>query len=250
MSVPAKAFQQWLHAVAPGSSMAAVAALSGIKRSTLAQQLVRGKVAVTTVVGISRALNLDVLTQLSAFEKFADLASGARPPTERELMSQVSDMDLLRQIVARNEHHAGTPGSGPAATGNVPELASIPHETSVRCWIEALDTVNLRQRMAATLRMAPQNLSAQLKANRLAPAAAVEAARIAGVGLANGLVATGLLTPSEARWTPNAREKALLTLPDTDLVATAAVRLEALGRSLRRTEQDNEQTKALWENLG
>ncbi|HEV7167058.1 MAG TPA: hypothetical protein VGN49_03720 [Micrococcaceae bacterium] len=247
MSVPAKAFQQWLHAVAPGSSMATVAALAGIKRSTLAQQLVRGKVAISTVVALSRAQNLDVVTALSGFERFTDLAQGVKPPTQPELVSQLSDMDLLRQILARNAEGAPTraPAKAPAQ-----EIDPLPHKTSVRCWIEAVDSGNLRQRLAGNLRMAPQNLSAQLSANRLPPAAAVEAARIAGVGLTNGLVATGLLTPQEARWPPNAREDALRGLPDTELVTTAAARLEMLGKTLRRIDQDNEQTKAIWENLG
>ena len=243
MSVPAKAFQQWLHAAAPGSSMASVAALAGIKRSTLAQQLVRGKVAVSTVVALSRALNLDPVTALSAFERFTDLVEGAKPPSQGELVSQLSDLDLLRQILGRN-------AAGSAAPVPVQELDALPHRTSVRCWIEAIDPGNLRQQIAGSLRIAPQNLSAQLTANRLPPAVAVETARIAGVGLTNGLVAIGLLSPQEARWPPDARQEALRRLSDTELVATAAVRLEALGKTLRRVDQDNEQTKALWENLG
>lgn len=244
MSVPAKAFQQWLNVVAPGTSMAAVSALAGIKRSTLAQQLVRGKVSISTIVNISRALNVDVVGSLAGFDTYRDLATGSKPPTEAELISQISDVELLQQIILRNgaaEFRAPAPQQ---------PLGPLPHSTSVRNWVGAIDTMDLRQRISQELRMAPQNFSAQLSANRLRPDLAIAAARIAGVGLANGLVVTGLLTPQEAGWPRGAREQVLAELPDADLVALAAVRLEALSKTLRRIEADNEQTMALWENLG
>ncbi|WCI09786.1 hypothetical protein PJ267_10105 [Arthrobacter sp. OVS8] len=43
MPLPAKAFQLWLHGVAPTASTADICRISGIKRTTLAQQLVRGR---------------------------------------------------------------------------------------------------------------------------------------------------------------------------------------------------------------
>ncbi|MDQ6752649.1 MAG: hypothetical protein M3017_04360 [Actinomycetota bacterium] len=244
MSVPAKAFQQWLHAVAPGTSMAAVSGRSGIKRSTLAQQLVRGRISISTVIRVSRAFEVDAVAALSCFEGFADLADGGQPPTGDELLSQISDVDLLREIIRRN----ATDESPSEAAAQ--KLSLMPHGSSVRSWIDAIDRSNLRQRISTELRMAPQNLSAQLRANRLRPAVAVQAARIAGVGLANGLVVTGLLTPEEAGWPLDAREAALRGLSDSDLVTLAAVRLSSLGKTLRSLDQDNEQTKALWENLG
>ncbi len=248
MSVPAKAFQQWLHAVAPATSMTAVSRRSGIKRSTLAQQLVRGKVAVVTVVSISRAFDVDVVGALAGFDQYSDLVSGFKPPTQAELISQVSDLDLLQQIVARNAV-SDAPGDAPDKRP-AQKLSPMPHKSSVRGWIDAIDTDDLRLRISRDLHMAPQNLSAQLSANRLPPDVAVQAARIAGVGLTGGLVVTGLLTPEEGRWHRGARETALRALPDTELVALAAARLDALAKTLRRTDQDNEQTKALWENLG
>ncbi|MBG0739394.1 hypothetical protein IV500_08325 [Paeniglutamicibacter antarcticus] len=244
MSVPAKAFTQWLHSVAPGTSTAAVSRLSGIKRSTLAQQLVRGKVAVVTVVSISRAFDIDAVAALSGFDKYYDLASGLLPPTEAELVSQISDVDLLREIVARNAI------VDPPEPAGKHILTPMPHKTSVRSWIDAIDVPGLRHTISRDLQMAPQNLSAQLSANRLAPEVAVQVARIAGVGLTGGLVVTGVLTPKEGGWPEDARGKALRALGDTDLVTLAAARLDALGKALRRTDQDNEQTNALWENLG
>ncbi|GAB15278.1 hypothetical protein ARGLB_083_01700 [Arthrobacter globiformis NBRC 12137] len=64
MPLSAKAFQRWLHGVAPDASVADVARASGVKRTTLAQQLVRGKVSEATVVGISRAFNINPVAAL------------------------------------------------------------------------------------------------------------------------------------------------------------------------------------------
>ncbi|WP_427018566.1 hypothetical protein ACQCSX_08550 [Pseudarthrobacter sp. P1] len=244
MSVSAKAFAQWLHSTAPGLTNAEVCRLAGIKRSTLAQQLVRGKVAMSTVVAVARALGQDVVGALSGFEKFADLATGAAAPTADELISQVSDMDLLREILDRQARADAAPA--PPAW----ELSTVPHRTSVRCWIDAVGPGDLRQQIAKNTAVAPQNLSAQITANRLAPDIAIAAARIAGVGLTNGLVVASLITPAEAGWAEGARAEALAALPSSALVTLAAVRLENLGRTLRRLDNDNEQSTALWENLG
>jgi len=243
VTVPAKAFQQWLHRVAGDTSTAAVCRLAGIKKSTLAQQLVRGRVALATVVAVSRALGLDVVESISTFEKYRDVAAGMRPPTEAELLSQIADLDLLREIVSRSEA---------AATGveaHPPQLLPVPHRTSVRAWIDAVGPADLRQQLARDAGVAPQNLSAQITANRLTPDLAVRAARIAGVGLANGLVVTGLIRPLEASWPSGARIKVLLALPNSTLLGVAAERLDAASKTLRRTEQDNTRTQTIWENL-
>ncbi|MFI5085263.1 MAG: hypothetical protein ACHP7K_04965 [Actinomycetales bacterium] len=242
MTVPSKDFQQWLHAALPGESTAEISRRTGIKRTTLTQQMVRGRITVSNVVRISRAYGLDVIASLAAFDDFRDLEAGLQPPTRAESLSQVSDLDLLREILARNSGHV--PGI------SVPVLEPVPHAGAVKCWIDAVGDGGLRQGISRRMDMAPQNLSAQISANRLAPRYALEAARLAGVGLANGLVASGLLTPEEAGWPPLARESAVGALADSELVALAATRLDALGRTLRRAEHDNDDARALWENLG
>ena len=67
MPLQSKAFQRWLHNVAPDASTADVCRVSGIKRTTLAQQLVRGKVAESTLVSISRAYGLNPVQELATF---------------------------------------------------------------------------------------------------------------------------------------------------------------------------------------
>ncbi len=248
MTVSEESFRQWLGDVAPATSHAAVCRAAGIKRSTLAQQLVRGRVSVATVVAVSRSLRLSVVESLSAFTDYRDLAEGVAPPTDAELLSQISDMDLLREVLARSataERRAETVERAEIT------LSPIPHRSSVRTWLDAIGPDDLRQQVARSAGIAPQNLSAQISANRLTPALALRCARLAGVGLANGLVATGLITPGEADWLSGSRAVTLRKTTNSALVALVAVRMDALYRTLRRREQDTAAAAQLvWESLG
>lgn len=248
MPLPAKAFQLWLHVVAPSASTSDICRVSGIKRTTLAQQLVRGKVAESTLVSISRALKLSPLTELASFEAYSELSGQPQPPTAAELVSQVATMDLLRAVISRASPAYG--GYGDEGSSLTPGLGPAPHATSVRNWVDAIDDGELRHRVSATTGIAPQNYSAQLTANRLSPELAVATARAAGVGFTGGLVATGLITEAEAGWPPGAKQAALDALSDGELAALAGERLQSLGRTLRRQEHEHEQTKKIWENLG
>ncbi|MBO1267516.1 hypothetical protein [Arthrobacter cavernae] len=241
MPLPSKAFQRWLHGIAPDASTADVCRISGIKRTTLAQQLVRGKVAEATLVSISRAFNVNPVAALATFEAYAGLAGEAVPPTPAELVSQIDTLDLLRAMVAR---------SAPGTAGPGQSLAATPHATSVRNWVDAIDDGELRHRVSEATRIAPQNFSAHLTANRLPPELAVATSRAAGVGPAGGLVATGLITEAEAGWPAGARQEALDRMTRGELALLAGERLQALGKSLRRQEQDHERTERIWENLG
>ncbi|APX01331.1 hypothetical protein [Arthrobacter sp. QXT-31] len=245
MPLPAKAFQRWLHEVAPDTSIADVARASGVKRTTLAQQLVRGKVAETTVVGISRAFHINPVAALGSFDTYRDLGKPPVPPTPQELVSQIATADLLHAIIARSEQDGDS-----ATAAGPPALSPPPHATSVKNWVDAIDDGELRHRVSAATGVAPQNYSAQLTANRLAPELAVATSRAAGVGPASGLVATGLVTEAEAGWPPGARQAALDRLTDGELTALAGDRLQALGKSLRRQEHDQRQTEQIWKNLG
>jgi hypothetical protein len=246
MPLPAKAFQLWLHGVAPTATTADICRISGIKRTTLAQQLVRGKVAETTLVRISRALGLSPLAALGSFANFAELAAEQQPPTAAELVSQIATVDLLRAVIERSSPAHGGGNGLTARTA----LSPAPHGTSVRNWVDAIDDGELRHRVSQATRVAPQNFSAQLTANRLSPELAVATARAAGVGSTGGLVATGLITEEEAGWAPDAKQSALAALSDGELTALAGERLQALGKTLRRQEHEQAQTDKIWENLG
>jgi hypothetical protein len=181
---------------------------------------------------------------LAGFDAYGPLTD-ARQPSRSELVSQISTPDLLRAILARSAMDSGGgPESGP------PPLEPPPHATSVKNWVEAIDDGELRHRVSAATGIAPQNYSAQLTANRLAPELAVATSLAAGVGPAGGLVATGLVTEAEAGWPPGARQAALDSLSDGELTTLAGDRLQTLGRALRRQEHDQEKTEKIWENLG
>lgn len=243
MAVSAKSFQGWRSVMAPRESTADLCRMAGIKRSTLAQQLVRGKVSETTVIRVARACDQDPVAALAHFDEYADLLEGSRPPTAAELISQASYVCILQLLVARSLH----PNPAPM---DLPPLCAYPHRNSVRAWFEAVDAGDLRQRLSASSGVAPQNISAQLTAGRLAPELAVETARLAGVSLTSGLLATGLLTPDECGWPPAGREKALAVLSDADLVLLARDRLDTLGKVLKKIELDAKQSSTLLEHLG
>ena len=244
MPVPAKAFQLWLHGAAPTASTADICRISGVKRTTLAQQLVRGKVAETTVVSISRALGINPAEALATFDNYAEMKQLAQRPTAAELVSQVATMDLLRAVIERSSAGVSQAGQTPHA------LSPAPHATSVRNWVDAIDDGELRHRVSAATGIAPQNYSAQLTANRLSPELAVATSRAAGVGFTGGLVATGLITEAEAGWPADARQSALDALSDGELATLAGERLQTLGKALRRQELEQAQTEKIWENLG
>jgi transposase-like protein len=260
MPIPAKAFQRWLHGIAPDASTSDVCRAAGIKRSTLAQQLVRGKVAGATVVSVSRAYNINPVTALAGFDDFRQLAGPPLQPTRSELVSQISTADLLRALLLRGVAEPGGPGESGGGAAGVPlagrpdpgptVLVPPPHATSVRDWVEAIDDGELRHRVSTATGIAPQNYSAQLTANRLTPELALATALAAGVAAAGGLVATGLITEAEAGWPPGARQAALDTMTDGELTTLAGERLQTLGRALRRQEHDQERTDKIWENLG
>lgn len=246
MPLPAKAFQRWLHGIAPQASTADICRISGVKRTTLAQQLVRGKVSESTVVSISRAFNINPVAALATFDNYSELAGSPALPTAAELVSQIATMDLLKAVISRSAAAGGETDRPPPA----PPLTPAPHATSVKNWVDAIDDGELRHRVSSSTGIAPQNYSAQLTANRLTPELALATSRAAGVGLTGGLVATGMITESEAGWPPGARQAALDAMSDGELAALAGERLQALGKTLKRQEQDHEQTKTIWENLG
>lgn len=241
MSLPSKAFQRWLHGIAPNTSTADVCRFSGVKRTTLAQQLVRGKVAEASLVSISRAFDVNPFDALAQFEAYAALRGTLVPPSDAELVSQISTMDILRAIVERSEPRDGAPPL---------TLSGTPHPSSVRNWVDAIDDGDLRHRVSVSTGIAPQNFSAHLTANRLPPELALATSRAAGVGPAGGLVASGLVTEAEAGWPPNARRDAMDRMTDGELALLAGERLQALGKTRRRQEHEHERTNRIWENLG
>lgn len=260
MPVSALTFRDWLQELAPGRSAADVCRQSGVKRSTLAQQMVRGKVAEATVVAIARAYGENPVLGLARFTPYTDLAASTMVPTDGELLSQVSTPRLLEELLTRSGGHpigghpvGGHPMAAPDPTAAPDSTAGVDCttcESGVRHWVDAIDDGDLRQRVSEAAGIAPQNLSAQLRANRLSPELAVSTAREAGVGLCNGLVVTGLVTATEAGWPHASCELAVKRLPTAELAFMASERLGELGRNLRRQTIDERAALRVWEHLG
>ncbi len=242
MTVPAKSFQRWRLNVAPETNLTELCRKAGFKRTTLAQQLVRGKVSVSAVVAIARGLGLSPVNELSYFDQFSDLAAGVREPTTAEFLSQVSHLDVLEYLVQRSRASVEDPSGA--------HLGAFPHAASVRMWLEAVDRGDLRQAVVNVSGVAPQNISAAVSANRLSPQLAVISARLSDVSLASGLVATGVLTPEEGGWASGGRCAALKQLSDGELVALAQGRVEEMARVVRKHERDEGRSREVWEVLG
>ncbi|GAA1336536.1 hypothetical protein [Arthrobacter roseus] len=242
MTVPAKSFQRWRLDVAPETTLAELCRQAGLKRTTLAQQLVRGKVSVSAVVAISRGIGLYPVNELSFFDRFSDVAAGVRAPTMVELLSQVSHLDVMAYLVQRSR---ASSGGSPE-----PQLGAFPHAASVRMWLEAIDRGDLRQAVANVSGVAPQNISAAVSVNRLSPHLAVVSARLAEVSLTSGLVVTGVLTPEEGGWASGGRSAALKQMSDGELVALTQGRLEEMAKAVRKHERDEERSREVCETLG
>ena len=150
-------------------------------------------------------------------------------------------MDLLRAVIVRTAPK-GSAGTG--STGmDLPDLSPPPHATSVKNWVDAIDDGELRHRVSAATGVAPQNYSAQLTANRLAPELAVATSRAAGVGLAGGLVATGLVTEAEAGWPPGAGRPRTRPAQRRRPYRPGRRAPPGDGKALRRQEQDQDRPK-------
>lgn len=240
MPITAKEFQHWADTRLSGKSWAIISKASGVKRTTLHQQIVRGRVSETTLVAVARAYALPVVQSLSEFEPYSDLATGIGIVSAEELLSQIIYSDVLKEILQR---------AGDYSELSELDLRPFPHKDSVRAWVDAIDTGNLRQRVCSTWNIAATNLSAQLR-TKLSPELAVSIARHAETAPANGLVVIGLINAEEGAWPVEGRINALRSLADRDLISLAVQKLNVLNRAPGRKGEDESRAEAFWENLG
>lgn len=217
----------WLETNSYPTSVSELSRAISLPRGTLRNQISRNSVAESTVVAIARAFGGNVLNALGAFEAYEGLASESRGPLPAEVMSQIHYSDVLAELLARS-------GREEVAGLRSRELVLVPHDESVRAWLDAIDAGELRRRISDETGVATNNISTQLTHNRLSPELAYTASRLAGVSLASGLVVTGLISPSEGLWPARAREDALLEASDEVLIAVAQDRLSMLQRLVRR----------------
>lgn len=244
MAIPATAFREWLAQIGMPDGVSALAGVLDVRRSTIQKQLIRGRVQESLVVSASRSAHLDPIEELSKFDPYGDLLEKTTAPTRSELLSQISYEDVLRDLLYRIRP-AYKDLLAPLA-----RLSSIPHNGSVRAWFDAIDPGDLRRQVSGRAGIAPPNLSTQLTQGKLTPSLAVDAARVAEVSLANGLVVTGLITTTEGRWTDGMREAVLDSMQVSELIDQVREKLAILRRTVRRQEEEQSAEQRFLDNLG
>ncbi|WP_343320565.1 hypothetical protein AAFM46_16875 (plasmid) [Arthrobacter sp. TMP15] len=243
MSIPFRDFSAWLQEAGMPHGTAELAALLGMKRTTLQNQKIRGRMTVYTVISAARAAGLNPLDVLGQFPGYTDLIDNRLPVTSAELLSQLTHTDVLVHLLSRVRADFSH------MMAHV-ELSKIPNEESVRTWIDAIDPGDLRRKVTERSGIAPSNFSAQLTDNRLTPELAILISRLSGVSSANGLVVSGVVTPEEAGWPLYGRDNALSEISDIDLIDLASDRLTALRRLTKKKVDVVEENKNYLEALG
>ena len=252
MPLPAKAFQRWLHGVAPdGEHRRYLPGSPGSSAPPWPSSWSAGrwpKPRWSASAGPSTSIRV---AALASFENYAELAGPPLPPTAAELVSQIATMDLLRAVIARS-----APDAGPAArrTGQpqrpTGRSSPAPHATSVRNWVDAIDDGELRHRVSAATGRRTAELFGPADRQPARPGAGRR--HRPGCRRRTDRRAGGHRPGHRGRGRLAARGPAggAGRLSDGELTALAGDRLQALGKALRRQEQDQEQTEKIWENLG
>lgn len=243
MSISARSFNEWLATAGLPDGASQLSKLLGMKRTTLHNQRIRGRIAVPTVIAAARAAHMNPLDVLGSFEPYAALGQEREPVTDVELLSQVSYVDVLVHLLSRIRADF-------AQTLGVVPMEAIPFDGSVRNWLDAIDPGGIRQHVSELGGIAPSNLSAQLAENRLDPELAIIASRFAGVSSANGLVVSGLVTEQEAGWPMYGRLNALSELGDVELIDLVSARLEFLRRQTKKQVDTENAAVNYLETLG
>lgn len=242
MSISARSFNEWLVTAGLPDGASTLSKMIGMKRTTLHNQRIRGRIALPTVVAAARAAQFNPLDVLASFEPYVALANRT-PVTNPELVSQVSHVDALVHLLSRiRADFARTLGTF--------EMGSFPFDGSVRNWVDAIDPGDLRSKISDQGGIALSNLSAQLSDDRLDPELAILASKIAGVSSSSGLVVSGLVTAEEAGWPLHGRENALSELDDLALIDLVNSRLASLRRTTKKRVDAEESAAKFLEALG
>jgi hypothetical protein len=244
MAVSGSEFTQWLEKSGLSTSGSELSRRIGVHRLTVGNQIRRGSVPETTVVGVARAYGLDPVTALAHFPGYQDLDTRPRPPSSAEAISQIHMADLMAEIQVRT-------ASAYAREGHIREpFTAFPHTGSHRAWIDSIDRGDVRHDVAEQTGIAITYLYAQLSDNKLTPLQAVTAARISGTSMVCGLVVVGLLTTEEGAWPEEVREEALKAMEDDPLMELVQQRITLLRRRIKQRKEALEYAEKLAEAIG
>lgn len=242
MAVSGSDFKQWLEGRGITTSASELSRLTGLHRVTVGNQMRRGNVPESTVVGVARAFEIDPITALSDFKEYEDLDTRPRSPTAAEVLSQVHHADLMVELQYRTKSDL--------FKRDEKVRIDFPHDGSHRAWIDAIDTGDVRHDVAEKTDTAITYLFTQLSENKLTPIQAVTAARVSETSLVSGLVVVGLITMEEGDWPKDARETALKVMKHDELVELIQQRLNLLQRRLRQRKEALEYAEKLTELIG
>ncbi|MFJ5978425.1 hypothetical protein [Pseudarthrobacter oxydans] len=243
MAVSAQEFSDWLrsHRLPDGTSE--LSKLLGINRATLNKQRLRGRVSETIIVGMARVAHVNPIAALGEFSQYRAVPGGIKPPTDAELLSQMTYTDVMVELLRRSRADLAHRLAGY-------EMSHIPHDDAVRAWLDAVDPGDIRRQIAERMGLKLTNLSALLTENRLPPEVAVAAAELAGTSSASGLVVTGLVTPQEAGWPLYCRENSFERMDDLALIDATEAKLKQLRRTTKKKMDAEATVQNFWETLG
>ncbi|OUM44680.1 hypothetical protein [Arthrobacter sedimenti] len=242
MAVSGSDFKQWLEGRGITTSASELSRLTGLHRVTVGNQMRRGNVPESTVVGVARAYGIDPVAALADFKEYEDLDSRPRSPTAAEVLSQVHHADLMVELQHRTQARLFPRDDH--------VRIDFPHDGSHRAWIDAIDTGDVRHDVAEKTGTAITYLFTQLSDNKLTPIQAVTAARVSGTSLVAGLVVVGLITMEEGDWPEDVRETALRVMKHEELIELIQQRLNLLQRRVRQRKEALEYAEQLTDLIG
>jgi hypothetical protein len=215
--------QPWLDEVAPDLGFVRLAQIAQLPRLRVTQQVGRGSVAPSTIAAIARGLKLDPLTELSRFQVFAGLSSGA--PSPQEIAAFIPTPALLQATVHRLT----------AVKTEESELGNEFYDRLPLNWFNLADDGNLRPYILQEVGVTQPTLWKMLRM-RLREDVSLAIAAYANFSPASALVVSGVLNGAEAGWGSGCRAQWVNTVPLGQLLEEAEKRLHEVGRHERSRE--------------
>lgn len=215
--------QAWLDDVSSGSSLSKVTELAGVPRFRVAQQLTRNSVAPSTITAIARGLNLNPLNELTRFQEFSNLSG--ENPTAAEIPAFIQTAPLLEATANRIN----------LVKTDEAQLRNEFYDLTALYWVDAADDGGLRAYLQEHLRIGQPTLWKMLR-TRLREDVGLMIAQYAKFTPISALVVAGVLTGSEAGWSPNVRSHWINTVALGHLLEVTEYRLHEAGKHERSRE--------------
>jgi len=239
--IPKERFDTWaaeVHPEAEDLTPSRVAKLAGISKSSFFFQRGKGYVEGTTVIALSRALNLSPLDELVKFDGLEIFRPFEQPSLE-EVLSQLRPESLMVELLGRLQNQA--------ADHQLPDMPDMPETFGLKQWLDTTDLHGQYGQLAKVMGLASkQVLSKKINENRLTLEQLVTLCDFGHLNARLGLVITGMMDWEEVGLSSNTREKVLSEAPG-QLVIDALMRSR---RWLERDIQVKELESGVHRNLG